>query len=160
MKCPQCHMVTTNKHLCWGDVPIVDDYISGIEKYWKQKRKSSKTRGIEFLLTPRQLIQLFEDAGITANDVGKGSQQYQLGRHNDTGCYEEGNCCFITTRENSQKPDFDRVKQKYTKAIVTPMGEFPSVRLGAKLIGITRQTLSNRLRDERVKWSQWHYAKT
>ena len=161
-QCPQCKIEMNanggRPHLCWGDVPILDERTLGIHQYWKNKRKSSKTRGIEFLLTPRQLIQLFEDAGITANDIGRGSQQYALGRHNDTGNYEEGNCRFITARENKQEDNWDRATQKNVRVIVTPLGEFPSVRDAERLTGINRITLRDRLRHEGVQWSQWHYA--
>lgn len=46
---------------------------------------------------------LLEEAGITIWDVGTGADQYVLGRYNDVGDYEIGNCRFITKKENAQE---------------------------------------------------------
>ena len=171
-QCPTCKMVFPyeglSRHLngtyCWGDsVPILNEETKAIWQYWKAKKNRQTTRfrkgsGVEFLLTATEMVQLFTDAAITPNDIGRGSQQYALGRHNDTGNYEEGNCRFITARENKQEDNWDRATQKNVRVIVTPLGEFPSVRDAERLTGINRITLRDRLRHEGVQWSQWHYA--
>ena len=120
-KCPQCKMEisTSNfdRHIkgkgntCWGDsVPILNEETKAIWGYWKEKRYRADRKGIDFKLSATEMVQLFEDAGITANDIGRHPHQYALARHNDTGDYEMGNCRFTTRREN-------RAEQKSTKGI-------------------------------------------
>ena len=119
-QCPNCKMLFPgrggghDKHAngttCWGDsVPILTEETKAIWKYWKEK-KSHGTPNKQFLLSATDMLQLLNDASITANDIGRQPHQYQLARYNDTGDYEMGNCRFTTRREN-------RAEQKSTKGI-------------------------------------------
>ena len=56
-------------------------------------------------LTWQDVAQLLDEAGITVDDIGRGSDQYNLARYGDTGPYTIGNCRFITKRENIQERD-------------------------------------------------------
>ena len=74
-----------------------------IVSYCTRKHSSAKGRGIECSLTPKDIIALLDEAGITIDDVlqGKKENRYLLGRYGpDIGPYEMGNCRFITWSEN------------------------------------------------------------
>ena len=106
-ECPVCHRPVTKGrvawHLkgetCWG--PGVE-WNAESHAAWRSKKNSSAP-GVKMLLSGAEWFQLLEDAGITANDIGVDNQQYQLGRNNDTGHYEVGNCRFITALENRRE---------------------------------------------------------
>ena len=163
-QCPQCKMKlhpVNNTHIgsksCWGDgVLILNEETEAIWSYWKVKRQRKAPSNKQFLLSATEMVQLFSDAGITANDIGRGLHQYQLARHNDTGHYEMGNCRFITAGANRA----ERCTQKNQRAVKTPLGEFPSVRSAAKEHGMDKASVTHRLRSNGASWSQWHYAST
>ena len=166
-RCPQCEMWFTNgnklsHHLrgttCWGDsVPILNEETKAIWAYWKQK-KFKGTPNRQFLLSATEWVQLFEDAGITSKDIGKGSQQYQLARHNDTGHYEVGNCRFITSRANTQeRSEINNVNSK-TKRTHTPLGTFNSLGEAATHCGLKSGTLGARIRSTNDRMKEYYYA--
>tara|TARA_R110000737_G_scaffold210135_1_gene227900 strand:+ start:120 stop:629 length:510 start_codon:yes stop_codon:yes gene_type:complete len=149
---------------CWGDsYPISDERTKKIWQYWCDKKKC-QTPLKQWLLSGAELVQLFEDAGISADDIGVKSQQYQLGRHNDSGHYQVGNCRFITTRENLQERTFtpeavQKIKDAQTrKPVRTPSGWYESLTKCSEELGIRKDTLRLRLRSNSASWSQWQYA--
>ena len=161
VQCPECQMTIHRPsmalhlkgNLCWGDsVPILNEETEAVWTYWKQKRRLGKRNTIPFLLSPTELIELLNDAGITAKDIGQALHQYALARYNDTGNYEVGNCRFITVKENIA----ERV-QGSKKAVVTPTGKYPSMYEAAKQMGIKKSSMSNYLRSDKEKWSGWYY---
>ena len=168
-QCPNCKMWLFNatnqvQHsrgiLCWGNTPINDDATKAIWQYWRDKRKVSIPER-QWLLTGGQLLELMEDAGITRDDIGMGNDKYQLGRHNDTGHYEVGNCRFITGLENKRerqvKSTAEMVAQApHCKEVSTPHGTYPSIGEAARRTGVTRETVKNRVRNEKQKWKEWH----
>jgi len=169
-QCPTCKMWLfngTNKaqHVrgifCWGDTPINDDATKAIWQYWRDKRKASIPER-QWLLSGAEVLQLMEDAGITDREqIGMGNDKYQLGRHNDTGHYEVGNCRFITSLENKREKKFKTTAElvaqcPHTKEVSTPHGTYPSLGEAARRIGVTRNTINNRVRNEKKKWKEWH----
>jgi hypothetical protein len=46
---------------------------------------------------------LVADAGLKSSQLGYTGEGYVLGRYNDSGNYEIGNCRFITQKENSDE---------------------------------------------------------
>ena len=80
----------------------------GYLKWVKKHKPDHPYFGVEFLLSDEQLLQLLREKGLTWSDVGKRNGTYQLGRFNDSGNYEVGNCRFILFEENR--------KEQYTKS--------------------------------------------
>ena len=78
-----------------------------IGKYVISKRKSVwcwQTQQWYFAdIDVDDIYTLLEEAKITIDDVGTGSDQYVLGRYSDVGGYRMGNCRFITKQENAQE---------------------------------------------------------
>ena len=70
------------------------------KKYLRQKRKYAYKKGIECSLTLSDLHVLLHMARITIKDIGRGNEDYCLGRIGDIGNYERGNCRFITNKQN------------------------------------------------------------
>ena len=166
-RCPECQLEMTEwglvrhkKTRCWGnDVAILNEETKAIWEYWSGK-KYAHTPEKQWLLTSLELMQLMEDAGITANSIGLRSHQYQLARHNDTGNYEVGNCRFIPAKENHQE-------QKSTKGIPlnhprnrrthTPMGSFNSLSAASRGSGIPPTTLHLRVKSKTEKMKEYYY---
>jgi hypothetical protein len=75
------------------------------EAIWRRKlsnlRSNATRRGIEYHLSLKQYVRLAEKADITHSDIGRGGGQYVMARKRDRGCYEIGNCRFITKEENT-----------------------------------------------------------
>lgn len=70
-------------------------------KKFTNKRATAKIRGIEFSLSYVEYKSLLVEAGINPSMIGQRSDDYCLGRVNDEGGYEYGNCRFITIKENT-----------------------------------------------------------
>ncbi len=77
------------------------------ESYWRykhsqrtSKRYDREGHRIEWKLTLDEMVQLAEEAGITPDQVGTKNTDHLLGRINDLGNYEVGNCRFITVLDN------------------------------------------------------------
>jgi hypothetical protein len=51
-------------------------------------------------LTPPDIKEMLDEAGITIWDVGQRLGQYQLSRYFDQGNYDRGNCRFILKEKN------------------------------------------------------------
>ena len=51
-------------------------------------------------LTPVDIKELLDEAGITMDDVGQQLGKYQLSRYFDKGNYDKGNCRFIRKEKN------------------------------------------------------------
>lgn len=104
--CPECNLTAPNnvlpQHFCFGTDIHESERTFGIYRYWREKKVQS-TKHPGFTLTGKEMISLFDEAGISADDVGKESHSYQLARYGDTGPYALGNCRFITLRENIQE---------------------------------------------------------
>lgn len=116
---------------------------------WRSKKDFSKERNRDFALTYEQYKSLLSDAGITANDIGIGEDDYCLARHKDLGGYTIGNCRFITNKENRLEQiesgkllelreghgSYESCKgQKHYKAkglVCTPWGVFETIRKAA-----------------------------
>ena len=176
-QCPVCKLtfpyVGMEKHLagtyCWGDsVPILNEETKAIWSYWKAKKNKQTTRllngsGVEFLLTATEIVQLFTDAGITPNDIGRANHQYGLARHNDTGNYEMGNCRFILAIENQreQKHPTERMRGATVlqyKKTHTPYGTYESMAEAVRETGICKATLAGRIRSTTEKMKEYYYA--
>lgn len=96
--------ITNNRHsLTCPNEPFdwSDPENTELWEYWKLKRSSSRHRRIPFNLTLREMKQLLDEADIRiAQARGRGSE-YVLGRFNDLGGYEAGNCSFVTRKKNT-----------------------------------------------------------
>ena len=156
----QKHLSGTN---CWGDaVPIVNEETKALWKYWKTKKQIRTSDDPPFLLGGAELVELLNDAGITVNDIGQRSHQYQLGRYGDTGAYEMGNCRFITARENAQekkqKPTIERtLADPSSKKTHTPQGTFNSLTEASRKVGIPVGTLYKRVHSHTDKMKEYYY---
>ena len=123
--------VHQDRHLCWG-FRADTDFLRGVAGYWKRK-KQSIDRGrrtdrtghiIRFDLTGRQMVKLFEQAGITDKDIGLRRGNFVLARHDDLGDYAWGNAEFITVTENHQEKRGRYGKQLMAEGVVyESMGE-------------------------------------
>lgn len=103
-------------HNCFGTDCNSTPRLRGIYEYWRWKRDvTSRKEGIDFKLTGSEMITLFDEAGIDPEDIGKGSNKYQLARYNDSGDYQVGNCRFITQRENIHEKDVSKYQQTRVK---------------------------------------------
>ena len=76
-----------------------------ISSYCNRKKDTGRLdragNKILWLLSEENVKQLLDEAGITIDLVGRKRGQYVLGRFNDLGNYELGNCRFITGTQNS-----------------------------------------------------------
>ena len=164
-KCPQCKRVYAlgqmQSHLqgknCWGNsVPIEDEETERLYQYWKLKNNDCAVKHChthkQWKLSPTELTQLLNDAGITIYDVGRHSgSQYQLARHNDTGHYEVGNCRFITLRENMQ----ERHTPGRSKRPVMVNGKrYATATEACRELG--QGTVYRRLKSK--DWPEWHHT--
>ena len=86
------------------------------QSYHIQKHSATKLRGIEFLLTFEEWLQIWLDSGHL-HERGKDKDQYCMARYGDRGAYAIGNVRIITNSENSRenllgKPMKASTKQK------------------------------------------------
>jgi hypothetical protein len=72
-----------------------------LRRYWIGKRKTSRSRGIPFDLTPDNIVQLLAEAGKTIADIGH--KGVVLTRVKDEGDYTMGNVRFRSIQENTQE---------------------------------------------------------
>ena len=128
-------------------ISLMDDEERLIYDYHITKRITSKSRKIEYNLDPFWIRYLLRSAGISIKDIGKSAEEYCLGRHNDVGPYEIGNCEFITQRENYVGAPKKRIR----------CGDriFSSLTEAAKSEGITKGGIYQRLRNP--KYPEWEY---
>jgi hypothetical protein len=82
--------------------------------YWKKCH--AKERCIPFLLTFSQYSDLCIKAGITSEDIGRHTHQYQLARYGDVGSYSIDNCRFITKLENTREMLIRRTSTQQSQA--------------------------------------------
>ena len=100
-----------SQHICFG-VRGRDD----IRDYWIRKRYSSKYRKIDFNLTGEEMIRLFEEAGITPDEITScEADGYNLCRVNDEGPYEVGNCYFDIMKNNASAAGTKGMQVRWNK---------------------------------------------
>jgi hypothetical protein len=115
---------------------------------WRSKKYHAADHGIEFKLSFEEYASLLTESGITADDIGRGAEKYCLARHMDEGPYEVGNCRFVTNRQNGIEGTETRMRRgdgmpggsnfvgvshwNHKGLVVTPWGEFESLRKAAK----------------------------
>ena len=58
-------------------------------------------------------MNLVNEAGLKSSQLGFTGEGYVLGRCNDSGGYEPGNCRFITQKENSDEKNRRLYPDKY-----------------------------------------------
>ena len=88
--------------------------VNKVRKYYNTKKATAKQQGIAFELELRDVYWLLYMAGITVEQIGKGREDYQLSRFNDSGPYAIGNCRFITMLENQRERDYSFPKHRPT----------------------------------------------
>lgn len=71
-----------------------------LRRKWTTKRRQAEINNVEFKLSYEDYKYLAEIAGIDSTQIGSFKLNYCLGRYNDTGPYEIGNCRFILCIEN------------------------------------------------------------
>jgi len=120
--------------------------------YRSCKVNTCKRKGIEWNLTDDELQDLLDEAGITIDDVGRGTNKYQLSRYGDTGPYEVGNCRFITQLDNLSEMK-RRGPVGYSVRIFGK--EYESYKQAADILNINKGTVRNRCKSERPKWADW-----
>ncbi|MBO4736457.1 MAG: hypothetical protein J5614_08700 [Paludibacteraceae bacterium] len=92
------------------ELSINDD--GKLKQKWQNKRVNARAEGIECNLTYEEYCQLVSDAGLKSSQLGYTGEDYVLGRYNDSGNYEMGNCRFITQKENSDEKK-ERLSHKH-----------------------------------------------
>lgn len=94
----------------------IEDYYNSKKHFTKQiERVDRMGNVIEFHLTLSQMVSLFENAGITPEDIGAKKGKYCLMRHNDLGNYEFGNCEFGLFEDNISNAQKGTKKTEETK---------------------------------------------
>ena len=99
--CPVCNTKQgmRKSHRCPGRV--LNEEEQKAWKYLNWKRTNAKQRGLDFDLELDDMMEMLASAGITMDQIGGNSgRAYQLARYGDAGGYTQGNCRFITMREN------------------------------------------------------------
>ena len=148
---------------CWGNTPILNEETKAIWSYWKKKKTAAEHVGLPFLLSGAEMSQLFTEAGITAADIGTGSQQYCLGRYGDSGGYEMDNCRFITARENHQEKSWVRPtgmksgKMPHAVAIMIDGKRYESMSEGARATVLSRPAVLYRTKSP--TYPDWYRIK-
>lgn len=68
---------------------------------WSRLRGGAPQRGCVCYLTIEEYLKLAKKAGLkTPEQIGVGSEKFQMSRRKDKGDYEWGNCRFLTQSEN------------------------------------------------------------
>ena len=137
----------------------IEFYIAQKKRHLKSNEKTKRYPsylGVKCYLTEDDINLLLKEADITWDQVGKGKGKFCLGRSNDSGDYEVGNCSFITHSENSiqrnKRWDLESKKsmsRNHSKSIpVTLDGvEYHSINEAARELGIHHRTVKRRIRD-------------
>ena len=84
-----------------------------LKRRFINKRVNAKNENIPFNLTYEQYMELVHEAGLKSSQLGFTGEGYVLGRNNDSGGYELGNCRFITQKENSDEKNRRLYPDKY-----------------------------------------------
>mgnify|MGYP006447912261 CR=1 FL=1 len=82
----------------------IEFYIAQKKRHLKSNEKTKRYPsylGVKCYLTEDDINLLLKEADITWDQVGKGKGKFCLGRHNDSGDYQVGNCSFITHSQNT-----------------------------------------------------------
>jgi len=128
-------------------------------------KASAAQRNIEFKLSLEEWWTWWNTDDRWSNR-GRGSTQYVMARHGDTGAYELGNIKCITSRENVLEATVgrkhsgnnvgvhltDRSNHPRNKGVMTPAGLFASSSLAADYYGITRAAMCYRLERHPDYW--------
>ena len=171
-QCPDCKVsladTAIHNHIgsksCWGkSVPILNEETKAIWGYWKRKRDTQSRTEIDFKLSATETMQLFEDAGITAKDIGKASHQYALARWGDFGHYEMGNCRFVTVKENRDEIEWPEtwvmtLAHPNRKVTHTPQGTYNSLNEAARAYGTSHKTISGRINSKTERMKEYYYV--
>lgn len=99
--CPTCECQQRSDHRCFGMRFKGDPYLEKVYKYWRGKVRNEKSRGIRFLITGPELIQLMEQGGVHPDDIGAQKKgQINLGRIDHGKAYTLDNVVWQTMEEN------------------------------------------------------------
>lgn len=87
-------------NLIKGDrLRLTDKTMIKFRDAWRTQRHMARYRGIEFLLTFEEWLNIWLDSGFL-HLRGSGAGKYCMGRNGDTGPYEVGNVKIIPHEEN------------------------------------------------------------
>ncbi len=124
-------------------------------KKFDAHRRRAKTRGIPFLFTFEEWMEAW---GEKIALMGRGSTKYCMARNGpDIGPYAPGNVRIITNAENvsegnkgksvtqAQYDRFMTLRGMNKKRILTPDGEFESIRAAARFYGKDPSTIIERI---------------
>lgn len=84
-----------------------------LKRRYTNKRVNAQKENIPFDLTYEQYMDLVNEAGLKSSQLGFTGEGYVLGRNNDSGGYEPGNCRFVTQKENSDEKNKRLYPDKY-----------------------------------------------
>lgn len=84
-----------------------------LKQRYINKRVNAQKEGIAFNLTYDQYVGLVASANLKSSQLGFTGENYVLGRYNDTGAYEVGNCRFITQKENAEEKSRRLYPERY-----------------------------------------------
>jgi hypothetical protein len=124
------------------------------KKFYAHQRRA-RNRGIDFLFTFEEWLEAWGDK---INLMGRGSTKYCMARNGpDIGPYAPWNVRIITNAENISEGNkgktislaqYDRFMQyrgMNKKRLLTPAGEFESIRAAAKYYGKDSSTIAERI---------------
>lgn len=125
-----------------------------IRKKYKEKKKNSKKRNIQFLLSREEFIQKIFEAGIKPNQISTGINDYHLARRaNIDGVkicdgdlsYSSNTCEFILHSENIKERDesFHQTKEWKEKQRIAQAGRKLSDETKSKISKSAKGNKSN-----------------
>jgi hypothetical protein len=120
------------------------------KKRYNTQRWSAKDRNIEFKFTLEQWYDWWLSHGVdkeTAPAEYCHSDRLEMCRYNDQGAYEPSNVYCATHKQNMKDRDATKFASKFHKRIRTEYGIFESRIQAARSIGVTPQTITNRLKN-------------
>ena len=90
---------------------LTQEYLRTPQGRYNQQKAHAKQRGIEFLLTFEQWLELWTKSGHL-NERGRGAGAYNMCRIADQGPYAIGNVFIGTTEQNSREGNLGKVKRR------------------------------------------------
>jgi len=97
------------------------------------KERDAKKKNLLFNLSFKEYLYMLSEAGISASQIGVTITDYCLGRIDDSGGYEYGNCRFITVRQNFDERRVSPRLQEHARTLYANGSEETKakIRLGA-----------------------------
>lgn len=119
-------------------------------KAYEDQRYHAKDRGIEFLITYEEWLEMWLLSGHWP-DRGKKKQQYQMCRYGDIGAYTKHNC-YIGTVEQNQNDRSAYSDSKVNQIVAAYLNSALSQYEVAKQFGVDQSYVSRVVNGRRRKY--------